>query len=121
MRKLVDVYRRLFQRTKNDENLREDRKKNRNLRSKRTITTLRKQDGFVTRNTKETMEVLLDYLFEEDHTKENQYQKQIRKTVEQPIKSIEDIEFSREEIEQAIESFNDKKHRELIELRQEFT
>jgi len=33
------------------------------------------------------MEVLLDYLFEEDNTDENQYQKQIRKTVEQPIKN----------------------------------
>ena len=78
-------------------------------RSKSTITNLTKQDGSETRNTKETMEVLLDYLFEDDNTEENQYQKQLRKTVEQPIKTIDDIEFSREEIKQGIESFNDKK------------
>jgi len=56
------------------------------IRSKITITTLTKQDGSETRNRKETMEVLLDYLFEEDNTEENQYQKQIRKTVGQSIK-----------------------------------
>jgi len=55
------------------------------------------------------MEVLLDYLFEEDNTEENQYQKQIIKTVEQLIKTIDEVEFSREEIKQVIESFNDKK------------
>ena len=150
IRKRVNAYRRLFQRTKHDEKLREDRKKNygeanrtyqteikkektklmegilqrdsfhkpmvtslqtgsRENRSKSTITNLTKQDGSETRNTKETMEVLLDYLFEDDNTEENQYQKQLRKTVEQPIKTIDDIEFSREEIKQAIESFNDKK------------
>jgi len=162
MRKRVNAYRRLFQRTKHDEKLKEDRKKNygeakrtyqteikkeklnswkeywnvtastnprsqvyklaaEKIRSKSTITTLTKQDGSETRNTKERMEVLLDCLFEEDNTEENQYQKQIRKTVEQPIKALDDIEFSREEIKQAIECLNDKKHRELTELRQEFT
>jgi len=44
------------------------------IRSKSTITNLTKEDGSETRNTKETMEVLLDYLFEEDNTEENQYQ-----------------------------------------------
>jgi len=73
---------------------------------------------YLRRETKETMEVLLYYLFEEDNTEENQNQKQIRKTVEQPIKTIDDIEFSREEIKQAVESFNDKKHLDLTELRQ---
>jgi len=63
------------------------------IRPKSTITTLTKQDGTERRNTKETMEVLLDYLFEEDSTEENQYQKQIRKAVEEPIKTIDDIEF----------------------------
>ena len=58
---------------------------------------------------KRNNEVLLDCLFQEDNTEENQYQKQIRKTLEEPIKTIDDIEFSREEIKQAIESFNDKK------------
>jgi len=67
------------------------------------------------------MDVLLDYLFEEDNTEEHEYQKQTRKTVEQPIKPIDDIEHSREEIKQEIESFNDKKHPKLTELRQEFS
>jgi len=62
-----------------------------------------------TRNTKEIMEVLLDYLFEEYNTEENQYQTQKRKIVELTIKTIDHIEFSREEIKKAIESFNDKK------------
>ena len=41
------------------------------IRTKST-TTLTKPDESVTRNTKETIEVLLDYLFEEDDTEENQ-------------------------------------------------
>jgi len=55
------------------------------------------------------LEVLLDYLFEEDNAEENTNQKTIRKTVEEPIKTNDDVKFSREEIKQAIESFNDKK------------
>jgi len=115
MRKRVNAYRRVFQRTKHNEILREDRKKNygeakrtyeteikkeklnsckeycnvtastnpwsqvyklaaRKIRPKSTTITLTKQDGFEPRKTKETMEVLLDYLFEEENTEENQYQ-----------------------------------------------
>jgi ribonuclease HI len=77
--------------------------------NKNTITTLTKPDGSETRNTKETIEVLLDHLFEKDNTQENLYQKQIRKTVEEPIETKDDIEFSREEIKQVIESFKEKK------------
>jgi len=76
--------------------------------SKNIITTLTKQDGSEMRNTKETMEVLLDYLFEEDNTEGNQYQKQIRKTVEQPIKTIDDRIFKRG-YKASNRNFNDKK------------
>ena len=43
------------------------------IRLKSSIIT-QKQDGSETRNTKETMEVLIDYLFEEENTEEYQYQ-----------------------------------------------
>ena len=70
----------------------------RNNRPKSTITNQNKHDGSETRNTKETKGLLLNYIFEEDNTEENQYKKQVRKTVEQPIKTIYDIGFSREDI-----------------------
>ena len=73
------------------------------------MPTLTKPDGSETMSIQETMEVLLDYLFEEDNVEENTHQKTIRKEVEEPIKTSDDVKFSREEIKQVIESFNDKK------------
>ena len=44
------------------------------------------------------MEVLLDYLFEEDNAEENTHQKTTRKAAEAPITTTDDVKFSREEI-----------------------
>jgi hypothetical protein len=51
----------------------------------------------------------LDYLFEEDNTEENTYQRTIRKAVEEPINTNDDVKFSREEVKQVIESFDNEK------------
>ena len=75
------------------------------------MTTLTKPDGSETMSIQETMEVLLDYIFEEDNVEKNTHQKTIRKAVEEPMKTSNDVKFSREEIKQVIESFDDEKAR----------
>ena len=54
------------------------------------------------------MNVMLDHLFTEDkeHTL---HHKNIRRTIEEPISTSDDLEFSREEMKHTIESFKDKK------------
>jgi len=79
------------------------------IQHKSIMTTLTKSDGSETMSIQETMEVLLDYLFEEDNVEENTHQKTIRKAVEEPMKTRDNIKFSREEIKQVIESFDVKK------------
>jgi len=68
-----------------------------------------KPDGSETTSIQETVEVMLYYLFKEDSEEENSHQKKLRKTIEEPIRTTDDVEFSREKIKHAIESFNDKK------------
>jgi len=150
LRKWVNACRRLYQRTRNNEELREGRKlkyieekrkyqariKHEKLNSwkefcnvtastnpwsqvyklvsgkmrpKSIMTTLTKPDGSETTSIQETMEVLLDHLFEEDNTEENTHQKAIRKAVEEPIRRSDNIKFSKEEIKQVIDTFDDKK------------
>ena len=73
------------------------------------MTTLTKPDGSETMSIQEMLEVLLDYLFEEGNVEENTHQKTIRKAVEEPMKTSNDVKFSREEIKQVIENFDNKK------------
>jgi len=73
------------------------------------MTSLTKPDGSETTSIQKTMEVMLDYLFKEDNEEENSHQKKLRKTIEEPIRTSDDVEFSQEEIKHVIESFNDKK------------
>jgi len=73
------------------------------------MTTLRKPDGSETSIIQETMEVMLEYHFTEDREEETPSTINIRKTIEEPINTGEDAEFSREEIRQTIVRFNDKK------------
>jgi hypothetical protein len=149
MQKRVNTCRRLYQRTRNDKELREGRKQkyieekrkyqagikheklnswkefcnvtastnpwsqayklaSGKIRPKSMMTTLTKLDGSET-SIQETLEVLLDYFFEEDNVEENTHQKTIRKAVEEPIKTSNDVKFSREEIKQVVESFDGKK------------
>ena len=62
-----------------------------------------------TTSIQETMEVMLDYLFKENSEEKNSHQKKLRRTIEEPIRTSDDVQFSREEIKHAIESLNDKK------------
>lgn len=78
-------------------------------RSNSAMTTLRKPDGSETSNIQETMNVMLDYLITEDREEDTLHHKNIRKTIEEPIKTSDDEEFSHYEIKQTIESFNVKK------------
>ena len=79
-------------------------------RADRIMTTLRKPDGSETSSIKETMDVILQYLFPEDRKEsENQLHKTIRRSVEEPINTRDDTGFSKEEIRQTIASFSDKK------------
>ena len=71
--------------------------------------TLRNPDGSETSSIQETTKVVLDHIFTEDREEETLHHKNIRKTIEEPICTSNDLEFCREEIKHTIESFNDKK------------
>ena len=133
MRKRVNACRRLYQRTRNDEEQRE-RRKHKYLEEKRNyqaeikeekfnswreycnvaaftnpwsqvyklaawktrayskMTTRRKPDGSETSSKQETMNVMLDHLFTEDK-EDTLYHKNIRKTIEEPICTSDDLDF----------------------------
>jgi hypothetical protein len=56
------------------------------------------------------MDVMIDYYFSEDSKEgETQHHKNVRKYIEEPITTSEDVEFSQAEIKQTIEGFSDKK------------
>jgi hypothetical protein len=57
----------------------------------------------------ENINVLLDHLLTEDREEDTLHHKHIRKNTEEPIGTSDDIDFSRQEIQHTIESFNDKK------------
>ena len=67
------------------------------------------------------MEVLLDYLFEEDNAEENTHQKTTGKAAEEPITTTNDVKFSREEINKWQKALMTKEHRELTESQPVFT
>jgi len=74
------------------------------------MTTLRKPDGSESANILDTMKTMVNHLIPEDiEEEESYYHKQIRKTVEEPIDTRDDTEFTQGEIKQTIESFNGKK------------
>ena len=73
------------------------------------MSTIRKPDGTETANIQETINVMLDHFFTEDREEDNSRHKNIRKAIEEPINTSEDLEFSREEVKRTIESFNPKK------------
>ena len=150
MRQKVNANRRLYQRTKNDEALREKRKAT-YMEAKRKykteikkarasswkeycnvtaslnpwsqvyklasgkaktaniMTTIRKPDGTETTSLHETLNAILDYLLTEDSLLDNPHHKTVRRVIEEPIHTNEDVDFSREEVQNAIDSFNPKK------------
>jgi len=61
-----------------------------------TMTTLRKPGGLETSSIQETMKVMLEYHFPEDREEEETlHHKNTWKSIEIPINTSEDIEFSR--------------------------
>jgi ribonuclease HI len=150
MRKRVNANRRLYQRTKNDETLRERRKEvylklrreyKTELKKARTsswkeycnviasinpwsqvyklasgknrtnniMTTIKKPDGTETTNLNETLNTILDYILTEEKEIDNLHHQTVWKAIEEPIFNEDDVDFSREEIKNVIDSFNQKK------------
>jgi len=63
------------------------------------MTTLRKPDGTETSNILDTMNIMLDYLIIDDsEEEETYYHKNIRKIIEEPVKTCDDSEFTQREI-----------------------
>jgi hypothetical protein len=52
---------------------------------------------------------MLDYLITEGGEEENKHHKNLRKMIEEPIYTRDDVEFTQGEIKQMIEIFNSKK------------
>jgi len=79
-------------------------------RNKQTLTTLHRPDGTVTETTEETIELMLEHLFQEDDPqKDTDQQKEVRRQTERQINTADDKEFSQDEIRQVLEGFKDKK------------
>jgi hypothetical protein len=151
LRKRTNALRRLYQRTRNNEELREKRRtqyfeckatyattiKREKLRSwkeycnvstatnpwgaiyklaagKRNtstqITTLRKPDGTLTADTKETLSLMMDtFALKDNRRDDSDYHKHIRALTKQPANTADDREFTIEEISNIIASTNNKK------------
>ena len=79
-------------------------------KSNTQITTLRKPDGSLTRDTQETLILMLEYFTPEDNDLEdNDHHKQVRDITAQLPNTPDDQEFTREEIGKVIEGMNNKK------------
>ena len=75
-----------------------------------TLSTLQKPDGSLTTDINETITYILDYLNTKDKVdKDSEYHKTIRTLLEQPIQTADDIEFTPNEIGNAIDAPNCKK------------
>jgi len=150
LRKRVNAKRRLYQRTKNDQTLRERRKESyqqlrkeykTELKKTRTsswkeycnltasinpwsqvyklasgknrtnniMTTIKKPDESETSNLIETLNTIFDYIFTEDQVTDNSHHHIITQAIEEPTYTEDDVDFSREEIQNVIDSFNQKK------------
>jgi hypothetical protein len=74
------------------------------------LTTLRKPDGSLTKDTRETLSLMIEYFTPEDNELEdNNYHKQVRDTTDRPINTPDDYEFTIEEIRGVIEGMKNKK------------
>ena len=78
---------------------------NNKTRSKQMITTLQKPGGTKTETMTETLQLMLDQLIPEDkHKEDTLYHKAIREQTKQPLYTTDDMEFTKEEVRQVIES-----------------
>jgi hypothetical protein len=73
------------------------------------MTTINKPGGTETTSLHETISEILDYLYKEDTGDEQPHHKTIRKAVEEPLSTEDDVEFTPGEIKHTIDSFSQKK------------
>jgi hypothetical protein len=74
------------------------------------ITTLRKPDGSMTADAKETLQLMLDHFTPEDNEyDDNDYHKHVRAETQQSANTADDREFTIEEIRKAVKSMDNKR------------
>jgi len=74
------------------------------------LTTLKKPDGSKTANMVDTWMYMAEQLIPEDNPQDDtDHHKNIRRLTEQPIETIDDRDFSQDEVQQIIEDFNPRK------------
>jgi hypothetical protein len=72
------------------------------------MTTIKKPDGTVTTNLDETLNKILDYILTEEKEIDNLHHQIICNAIEETIYTDDDTDFSREEIKNVTDSFNQK-------------
>ena len=78
---------------------------------------MRKPDGRKTETMRETLQLIMDQLIPEDKNKEDTpYHRTIRDQTKQSLYTMDDKEFTKEEVKQVIKAYNPRKHRVLMEL-----
>jgi len=60
------------------------------------MTTITRPDGTETTNLQETIHEILDHLYKEGDGEETSHHKSIRKAVDEPIHTEDDVEFTPE-------------------------
>ena len=78
------------------------------MRTNTQITTLRKPDGSLTRDTKETLRHMLNTSLRNE-LEDNNHHKQVTDTAARLPNTSDDREFTKEEIRKVIEGRNNKK------------
>ena len=74
------------------------------------MSTLQKTNGSHTEGLRETIQCALEYLIpKDDKTEETEYHKRVRKSIEEPMETEDDRDFTTEEIRQTIKSIDYKK------------
>jgi hypothetical protein len=73
------------------------------------MTAITRPGGTETTNLQETINEILDHLYKEDDGEETPHHKSIRKAVDEPTHTEDDVECTPEEIQRTIESFSQKK------------
>jgi hypothetical protein len=151
LRKRTNALRRKYQRTTNNENLRQERKEkyfdgrreyegkmqeaklkswkkfctindginpwnivykiaSGKIRTSNTLTTLEKEDGTFTTDTRSTMTYMLKHFAPDDGEESyNELHKKIRKEIQEPLNTADDKDFTKEEIVANLEKFSPKK------------
>jgi len=71
---------------------------------------MRKPDGTKLETMTETLQLVMDQLIQEDkHKEDTPYHRTIREQTKQPLYTMDEKEFTKEEVKQVIESLQPKK------------